>query len=83
MKPFREELRMLINKHSLEIGSHTPDFILADYLVACLDLFDLTSNAREARYGRRPDGEKRPGEAEKPEPETSKDGQSRRRTRAT
>ncbi len=66
MKSFREGLRILINTHSLEIGSHTPDFILADYLVDCLKLFDNTSNAREMWYGRRPDGSE--GPTDEPQP---------------
>jgi len=37
---FREDLKNLINKYSLENGSDTPDFILAEYLVGCLELFD-------------------------------------------
>lgn len=37
---FREELQTLINKHSLEGGSNTPDFLLADYLNDTLDIFD-------------------------------------------
>lgn len=39
-KDFRTELASLINRHSLENGSNTPDFILADYLVRCLATFD-------------------------------------------
>lgn len=30
----------VINKHGLEIESHTPDFLLAEYLVACLKAFN-------------------------------------------
>jgi len=37
---FRTELSELINKHSLESGSHTPDFILSDFLVDVLMCFD-------------------------------------------
>ena len=37
---FREELQTLINKHSLEGESDTPDFLLADYLNDTLDIFD-------------------------------------------
>jgi hypothetical protein len=52
---FRTELENLINSHSQENGSHTPDFILADYLIECLVLFDRTANARERWYSR-PEG---------------------------
>lgn len=36
MDKFEKELTELINKHSLENDSDTPDFILAKYLVWCL-----------------------------------------------
>lgn len=47
MKTFRDELTSLINYHSLENGSDTPDFILADYLVSCLGAFDIANSARQ------------------------------------
>jgi len=40
MNDFHKELENLINKHSKENGSDTPDFILAQYLVDCLEAFD-------------------------------------------
>lgn len=49
---FKKELERLINKYSMENGSNTPDFIIADYLVGCLDAYDTTVNAREKWYGR-------------------------------
>jgi hypothetical protein len=49
---FRRELASVINRHCRENGSNTPDFILADYLTACLDAFDRTSRAREQWYGK-------------------------------
>jgi hypothetical protein len=49
---FRRELEELINRHSQENGSNTPDFILADYLIGCLVLFDRTANSRERWYSR-------------------------------
>lgn len=39
---FRAELRELINKYSMEIPSNTPDFMLADYLIRCLNTYELT-----------------------------------------
>lgn len=39
-KSFRDELCNLINCHSRENGSNTPDFILAEYLTDCLEAFD-------------------------------------------
>ena len=39
-KNFRNDLRDLINLHNMERGSNTPDFILAEYLINCLEAFD-------------------------------------------
>jgi hypothetical protein len=49
---FTKELRYLINKHSKENNSDTPDFILAKYLKKSLDLFDEIIFLREDWYGR-------------------------------
>ncbi len=51
-KIFRNELQSLINSHSLENGSDTPDFILAQYIGECLEAFDKATKAREKWYGR-------------------------------
>jgi hypothetical protein len=53
VKPFREELESLINRHSMETFSNTPDFILADYVGRCLKAFDLATTARDDWYGSR------------------------------
>lgn len=37
---FREELTELLNRHSKENESNTPDYILAEYLMSCLDAFE-------------------------------------------
>ena len=50
---FLRELESLINRHSMENGSDTPDFILADYLNHCLAIFNGTLKAREKWYGRK------------------------------
>lgn len=42
----------MLNRHSAENGSNTPDFILGQYLVDCLKAFDKATNAREKWYGR-------------------------------
>ncbi len=39
---FRKELTELINKHSMENDSNTPDFLLADYIEVCMDNFAET-----------------------------------------
>jgi hypothetical protein len=51
-KLFRNELERLINCHSVENGSNTPDFMLADYLMRCLENYEQTIDAREKWYGR-------------------------------
>jgi len=50
---FVNELESLINRHSMENGSDTPDYILAAYLKRCLDAFDDAVRARtfHARKG--------------------------------
>jgi hypothetical protein len=52
---FQEELSSLLNKHSQENASGTPDFILADYLVGCLAVFNKTIGARAQYRGERID----------------------------
>ncbi len=54
MDTFERELKGLINKHSMENGSNTPDFILAQYLQSCLDAFDTATQRREHWHGRDP-----------------------------
>jgi hypothetical protein len=49
---FRDELKKLLNKHSRENSSGTPDFILANFLARCLDAYDQTLIEREQFYGR-------------------------------
>lgn len=49
---FTNELKKLINRYSEENRSNTPDFILANYLVACLDAFNASAQAREKWYSR-------------------------------
>lgn len=48
---FTRELAALLNKHSVENISNTPDFILADYLVGCLNAFNKASVRREQWFG--------------------------------
>lgn len=48
---FRTELKHLLNKHSIEGASNTPDHVLADYLIRCLDNFTETTQNRESWYG--------------------------------
>ena len=47
VKGFRKELEYLINCHSKENESNTPDFILAEYLDDCLAAYDKAVNSRD------------------------------------
>jgi len=48
---FEKELRELVNKHSIENGSDTPDFILAQYMFSCLSNYQNTVKARDKWFG--------------------------------
>jgi hypothetical protein len=48
----RDRIKHAINGTAAENGSDTPDFILADYLLASLDAFDAAVRFREEWYGR-------------------------------
>ena len=50
MPSFEAELRNLINHHSKENESNTPDFILATYMNDCLDAFNKACNRRTVWY---------------------------------
>lgn len=47
---FKDDLAAVINKHSRENLSDTPDFILADYLYWCLANFQNTLRQRSEWY---------------------------------
>ena len=49
---FRTDLAAVLNKHSRENGSNTPDFLLAEFLHDVLDAFDDTVKQRAKWYGR-------------------------------
>ncbi len=55
---FGKELEQLINKHSMENTCDTPDFILAAFLLDCLEAFAKATNRRADWYGhpKRPSG---------------------------
>lgn len=48
----RDELTDLLNKHSAETASGTPDFVLADFLLGCLAAWDESVPRRDAWRGR-------------------------------
>jgi len=47
---FKDELRILINKYSKENNSNTPDWILAEYIEGCLEVYDKTQQKRAKWY---------------------------------
>ena len=49
---FRESLTQLINQYSKENSSNTPDYLLANFLIGCMDTFDLTVSRRDEWFGR-------------------------------
>lgn len=50
-KRFQEAIETQINYRSMENGSDTPDFILAEFLTDMLRAFDKASKAKDAWYG--------------------------------
>ena len=46
-----KKLSGIINEESRENDSNTSDWILAEFMMSCLDAFELASNKREAWYG--------------------------------
>lgn len=50
-KSLARELANLLNRHSRENASNTPDWVLAEYLVGCLENFETFVNKREKWYG--------------------------------
>lgn len=48
-----EELGMILNRHSAENRSGTPDFVLAQYLLNCLHAYDQAVVDRESWRSRR------------------------------
>lgn len=51
MEAFRKELAALINKYSLENISDTPGFLVANYLVSCLETYAAIVKRRDAWLG--------------------------------
>lgn len=47
---FKKELEILINKYSVENESNTPDFILADYILNCLDVYSIVTGQKDRWY---------------------------------
>ena len=47
-KNFAQELVILLNKKSKDNESNTPDYILAEFLIGCLNAFNVANAARDA-----------------------------------
>jgi hypothetical protein len=47
-----DEMKRVLNHHSAENGSDTPDFILAEFLLLCLRAWNDAVQMREKWYGR-------------------------------
>jgi len=60
---FLIDLQSLINRHSLENESDTPDFLLAAYLQRCLTLFGDVVRMRDTWYGQARQGQPVPVES--------------------
>lgn len=46
-----KRLTSLINSESREDDSNTPDFLLSEFMMNCLDAFEFANNKREVWYG--------------------------------
>lgn len=45
-----DELRSVLNRHSAENASNTPDYVLASFLLGSLDAFNNATNRRQSHY---------------------------------
>lgn len=52
MSDLEHELAAVLNRFCAENDSNTPDFILAEYLLACLRAWNTASVRREQWYGK-------------------------------
>ena len=48
---FKADLQELINRYSIEQDSNTPDYLLAEYLIKCLDNYASIINGKDNWYG--------------------------------
>ncbi len=51
MKPLIDELTTLLNCYSEENESNTPDFMLAKFMLSCLEAFNVATRERDRWYG--------------------------------
>lgn len=50
--PLKDEIVSVLNRNSAENASGTPDFVLGEFLLGCLNAFDEAVALRERWYGR-------------------------------
>jgi hypothetical protein len=55
MATLRGDLERLLNSHSAESNSNTPDFILAEFLMRSLEVWDCCVKERDKYFGRQED----------------------------
>lgn len=55
---FTEDLRAVINRHSMEGASNTPDYLLAEYLRDCLTAYGTAVSRRDHWFGIDPWGKR-------------------------
>lgn len=48
---FIQEVSAVINKYSMENRSNTPDFLIAEYLLGCLTVYENTVHRRDELKG--------------------------------
>ncbi len=48
---FEQQLSSLLNRNSKENASNTPDYLLAEYLSACLENYNSIVKKRDAWFG--------------------------------
>ena len=56
MSKFSKELEDLINKNCIEDDSDTPDFLLAEYLIGCLEMYSRVTKKRDKWFSFTPFG---------------------------
>lgn len=48
------EIKEVLNRASREQESNTPDYILAEYLIGCLGVYEVACKSRDAWWGINP-----------------------------
>ena len=46
-----ESLRAMLNSFNREAASNTPDFLLAEYMLRCLEAYEIAVKERDKWYG--------------------------------